>query len=324
MLICSGMVALMLWGQAHNARSAAQYEAQEHERKRLAIAAFERLGPAQALTQCREQWQQELSWALFYPLRGFAWSAQGVDAYFLQGTDSSSLRHFRCNADGTVRRGGRYVRPGLANLPAERSTDERTDLIETELAQLPIRADLVALEMYPQPEQTLQTRAWYGVEQLKPERTPPTADFPSLLQTPAPTTTTSAALEPLQTPAPHNWLREPNAAFALLQTQLPAGAKILKLRLDADEIQVTIEGPIPAFDNNPPAPSGDMEYDEYGVPDRSWWYPREIFPSECSVGESLEKIALEFNRKWQADTEYLWLIYNCKNGFTLKRPKYRK
>jgi hypothetical protein len=314
---------LIQWGQTQNDRNNAKYYAEESERKRLAVAAFARLGPAQALAQCRGQWQQALSWSEFYQPQGFAWSRQGVDGYFLQGTDASSLRHFRCDADGTVMRGKRYLRPGMANLPAERSAGENSDTVRSlaqELSQLLIRTDLVALEMVLQPDQVIATRTWSGAEQLVSQITPIGADFPTLLQKPAPATTALSALAPLQTP--HNWLREPAAAFALLETQLPAAAKILKLRLEADEIQITIEGPIPAFDNNPPAPSGDMEYDEYGVPDRSWWYPREIFANECSVGEPLEKLRLDFNGKWQADGNYLWLIYDCKTGFTLRRPKY--
>ena len=318
------MVFLMLWGQGLNDRNNAKYYAEESERKRLAIAAFARLGPAQALAQCRGQWNQELSWSEFYQPQGFAWSLQGVDAYFLQGTDSSSLRHFRCEADGTVSRGKRYLRPGMVNLPAERlaGDTDTTESLESELLHRPIRMDLVALEMYLQPDQVIATRSWFGAEQLQSEITPMDAIFPTLMQKPAPTITVSSALEPLQSPAPHNWLREPAAAFALLQTRLPAGAKILKLRLEADEIEITIEGPIPAFDNDPPAPSGDMEYDEYGVPDRSWWYPREIFAQDCHAGESLEKVMLDFNRNWQADIAYLWLIYDCKQGFNLKRPEY--
>jgi hypothetical protein len=321
-----GGFSLLMWGQAENERESAQYQAEDNARKRLAAAAFLRLGPMQALAQCREQWHQQLSWPDFYPPQGFAWSRQGVDGYFLQGRDAFSLRHFRCEADGTVLRGKRYLRPGMTALPAERSVGTDTDMIEllvSELSKQPIREDLVALEMYLQPDSVIATRAWTGAEQLQSEHTPLGADFPSLMQKPAPDTAAQSAIAPLLTPAPHNWLLEPAAAFALLQTRLPAAAKILKLRLEADQIKITIEGPIPAFDNNPPAASGDMEYDEYGIPDRSWWYPREIHANECSVGEPLEKVKLEFNRKWQADTRYLWLIYDCKTGFTLKRPKFR-
>jgi len=107
-----------------------------------------------------------------------------------------------------------------------------------------------------------------------------------------------------------------------LATKLPVGAKVMKVRIEEAEIEVTIEGPIPAFDDNPPAPSGDMEYDEYGVADRSWWYPRPVFPGDCGAGETLASVTSSFNAQYDAQKNYSWLIYNCASGWQLKQPKH--
>lgn len=316
------IISLLIWAQSENERSAARYYEEEQAKLQAASKAFVDLPPAHALALCREQWNDQLSWSNFYQPQAFAWSRQGVDGYYLQGTDPNSLRHFRCEPDGTVRRGLRYVRPGMAQLPAERGTEsvDASQWLERELLQLPVTDDLVALEMILLPDQTIATRAWRGAEQLQATITPERVEFPRLLQPPGPNVPVQA-LTPLQTPAAHNWLREPAAAFELLKASLPADAKILKLELKQQEIEITIAGPIPAFDNDPPAASGDMEYDEYGIADRSWWYPREVFPGECGTGEVLEVVAHGLTSQWQADVEYLWLSFDCKHGFSLKRPR---
>jgi len=99
------------------------------------------------------------------------------------------------------------------------------------------------------------------------------------------------------------------------------GAKVMKVRIEEAEIEVTIEGPIPAFDDNPPAPSGDMEYDEYGVADRSWWYPRPVFPGDCGRGETLAAVVQKFNAQFDAQIDYFSLSYNCAKGWQMRRPR---
>ena len=322
-LVAAVIISLMLWSEKYNARIAEQYYAEERARQSAATAAYSRLGPGQALVQCRQQWQQQLSWSEFYRPQAFAWSRQGVDAYYLQGTDASSLRHFRCNPDGSVLRGKRYVRPGMDNLPAERTTEDADNSgleLEHALSAVPISNDLVALELYLAPDQTIAVRRWQGAEQLQAVLSPETADFPVLMQKPAPEVAGNALMA-LDAIAAHNWLREPLLAFAVLKRELPADAKVLKFRFNKEQISITIQGPIPAFDGDPPAASGDMEYDEYGVPDRTWWYPRPIFPNECSVGQPLDVVLAGFSAQWQPNTEYLWLIYDCKDGYSLRQPK---
>lgn len=321
-VVATVIIALMLWAQAQNERNAARYYAEEQAKLQAAAKAFVELPPAQALAMCREQWHRQLSWSNYYQPQAIAWSRFGVDAYYLQGTDASSLRHLRCEPDGTVRRGLRYVRPGMANLQAERSSEavDTSNWVERELMMQVPEADLVALEIMLLPDQRVATRRWRGAEQLQATSTPADAAFPTLLQQPAPSVP-GELLTPLPKPAANGWLRAPQAAFEVLKKSLPADARILKLRLADERIDITIAGPIPAFDNDPPAPSGDMEYDEYGIADRSWWYPREIFPGECRSGQSLEAVTRGFISQWQEGAAYLSLNFDCKHGFMLKQPR---
>ena len=57
-----------------------------------------------------------------------------------------------------------------------------------------------------------------------------------------------------------------------------------ELRLEDDVIDVQIAWATPAFDGKPPAPYGDRAFDEYGVPDMGFWYPREIPGFGCPPG----------------------------------------
>ncbi len=316
--------------QAHEGEWGTSLEAQAQASAEQAALAedevrgeFAKLSPALALKQCRQNWEKELSWSSYYWPIALAWSHQGIDGYYLQGVDATSMRHFHCSANGSVLRGKRFVRPGMVGVPAEipypASNVVRLDPMEQKLAEQSLTPDLVALELYFAPDQNIIVRRWQGAEQLEANISPADALLPLLLQSPPADIKADTNLKALVS---HNWMLEPAAALAVLAAHLPENAKIMKLRLNDDAIEVTIEGPIPAFDNKPPAPSGDMEYDEYGVADRSWWYPREVFPSECGRGETLASVTSSFNAQYDAQKDYSWLMYNCAKGWQMRQPKY--
>ena len=73
-------------------------------------------------------------------------------------------------------------------------------------------------------------------------------------------------------------LRAPRAGAA-------RGARVSGLRLEEDAVDVTIDWPTPASTATAPAPYGDKTFDEYGVADMSWWYPRTIPGFGCARGE---------------------------------------
>jgi hypothetical protein len=81
---------------------------------RAAVFARGQLGEMLAL--CRQGWEGELNFR--YEPMALAWTRQGVEAYFLQGSDAGSLRQVRCEARG-VSRGPRVAQPLNEPLPAE-------------------------------------------------------------------------------------------------------------------------------------------------------------------------------------------------------------
>lgn len=279
------------------------------------LGAFAKLSPASALKQCRQSWEKALSWSVYYLPIAVAWSHQGLDGYYLQGVDVTSMRHFQCSANGSVLRGKRFVRPGMLDVPAEIPYAESLDPMAQKLDEQSLTSDLVALELYFAPDQNMIVRRWQGAEQLEASLSPADALLPLLLQSPPAPIKADTNLQAL---VAHNWLLEPAAALEVLAAQLPENAKVMKVRLNDVAIEVTIEGPIPAFENKPPAPSGDLEYDEYGVAERSWWYPREVFPSECGRGETLASVISSFNAQYDAQKNYSWLIYNCAKGWQMR------
>ena len=92
----------------------------------------------------------------------------------------------------------------------------------------------------------------------------------------------------------HRWANQADAAFALIEKALPPGAGISEITLSDDQIELRIESPTPAFDGKPPAPYGDQEFDEYGVADRDWWYPRTDPSFGCEKGLPLAEVRAEY------------------------------
>jgi hypothetical protein len=99
------------------------------------------------------------------------------------------------------------------------------------------------------------------------------------------------ALRPLPR---HRWIAEEDAAFALLEREMPKGADIAELTLEEDQVDVTIDWPTPAFDGALPAPYGDKAFDEYGVADMGWWYPRTTPGFGCARGQALARVRAAF------------------------------
>jgi hypothetical protein len=317
-------VAFFVWFNARiTADQQTQYLADQARYQAEAHAYYLSLTPLEAFEYCRDRWNAEQSWSHYYIPQAVAYSRAAVDAYYFQGVDTLSLRHFRCTAEGETYRGFRYQRFGMEHLPAEvgiepQAQDHSIDWTRDALGKLEVSADFFAAEFYMAPDWVLLTRTWRGAETLQSHSTPEARDFPillalandsieKLLQDPTRLNQASALL-PLNAT---NWSQQPQAAFALLRRELPVDAKILTLRLSADEIDITIAGPIKGFDNDPPSPSGDMEYDEYGIADRSWWYPRPLFENDCKVGQSLQNVIAEFERLHKANDSNAVPVYRC-------------
>ena len=286
--------------QREGARETAQYQKEQEGLRSSRAKVFAAGDLAEMLSLCREGWEAQAQ--LHHDPVAIAWTRRGVDAYFFAGTDSSSLRQVRCDAEG-VSRGPRVDHPLAAHLPAE-AASERDDRAQGEwpaalahFSSQHFEPDDLAFELVLHPATGLPiSRRWRSRPErasavLEPADAPSFAFLPSVLDfTPFP-----ASGAPLLRALPRKrWLADPASAFALLSKELPKGARVSELTLEDDKVDVQVEGSTPAFDGKPPAPYGDKAFDEYGVADTGWWYPREIPGFGCSTGRPLESVRTAF------------------------------
>ncbi len=266
------------------------------------------------LSLCQGLWRDELK--LYFEPAALAWTPDAVDAYFLEGTDRNSLRQVHCSARG-VSRGPRVTNPTLSLLPAEappapveatpapaelpRSSGVATDAggaLHLDLAALPVSRlapDDLAVEFLADPRGVLLSRRWRGAEGGVTATTEPAAAPPFPLLIVSPTFRVPAPTPPtLQHLARHHWPAEPEAAFALIEAALPRGALVSEIQLEDDQISLYVASPTPAFDGKPPVPYGEKEFDEYGVAQTEWWYPREIAGFGCPTGQPLASVRAAF------------------------------
>ncbi len=257
---------------------------------------------AAALASCRDGWQGELG--LRQDPVALAYTRDELSAYFLDGADRSSVRQVTCGARG-VSRGGRFAHP-LRDLlpaeapagadPAEAEGDTARDLLR--LASRTLGAGELGLELVADPlrGRVLQRR-WTSREQgaevaLEPADAPA---FPLLAASERLRPAAGAAPPALQPLTRQHWLAQPAAAFALVEKQLPAGARVSELTLDDDKIELSIQSPTPAFDGKPKVTFGDRSFDEYGVADMDWWYPRDDPGFGRRTGQPLAVVRAAFD-----------------------------
>ena len=300
------------WLEAEQARTAA----------REAVFARGQLG--EMLELCREGWTGELNFN--YEPVALAWTRQGVDAYFVQGVDPGSLRQVRCNARG-VSRGPRVAHPLDELLPAEAPAEAEAK-VEGEwprayaaAASRSLGESDLALELVQHPVTGLVlARQWRSGEggaraTLDPPDAPPFAFLPT---SPGFVPVSGSAPRALRALRRHRWLTEEEAAFALLERELPKGAKVAELTLVDDTVDVTVDWPTPAFDGDPPAPYGDKTFDEYGVADMGWWYPRTSPGFGCAQGEPLARVRAAFRearaRAGEQGLSRAW--YSCSPAYS--------
>lgn len=324
---------LMLWGGylvyhlvRHTQLQTLEYERQQAQSAQLLAQQMAAIFRPDATLEdtylaCAELWRQ-LNPSIYQTPMALAWRRDSLDAYVFAGTDTTSVRHVRCDASG-VQLGERYERPLLDRTPAEAVSDDqvrrppwpnlpgdpRAETLSTDSHWHP---SWHAVEAMHDPRTgDVLTRLWFGTELQS--RTSATAgpDFPLLMQ-PSITSAVPALIKRVAT----RWNEQPTRAFALLARELPAGAKIVELTLKAEEIEVQIEGPIPGFDQDPPAPFGDKSFDGYGIAEASFWYPREIAGFGCVRGEPLSVIVERFRQaggKDGANYHHAW--YSCSSAY---------
>ncbi|MEP7154422.1 MAG: hypothetical protein ABI905_01515 [Betaproteobacteria bacterium] len=224
------------------------------------------------------------------------------------------MRHFHC--DGTeVHKGARYERVMARYIPAAPASNAApSQNLFTWYAQLPDPA-LRALEagVHPGTQQLLERR-WRTSGAMQ-STWPDFDELPMLFRTspPEPAFASQPQLKPLANL--HNWIKHPDEVFALLATQMPPGTAIAELSFDDKSIQLRIVGPIRNPERNEPSPFGDATFDEYGVRDTEWWYPRDQAGTSCSPGHSLQELTALFAEAPNAKNSRLWSAsFSCRGA----------
>jgi hypothetical protein len=287
-------------------------------------AVFARGDLAEMLKLCSEGWQSRMSF--YYTPVAIAWTRTAVDAYFLSGTDVASVRQVKCDAKG-VEPGPRVEFPIEEKMPAEAAQERDADEAQGEWQAAINRtstgkfdAGEVAVELlrHPFTGQAI-SRRWRGGPEgasaaLDPPDAAPFAFLPASTKFPV-VGKAPPALRPLER---KRWITQSAEAFALLAREMPKGAHISELTLEEDEIKVQIAATTPAFDGRPPVPYGDKSFDEYGVADAGYWYPREIPGFGCVRGTTLANVMAAFALAKNARGPYpittAW--YSCSTAYS--------
>lgn len=272
--------------------TAAEEARQVAERTRL----FRQGTLAEILDSCRSGWRDSLNY--YHEPSALAFTRNRIDGYYLDGADARTWRRLECNAHG-MKRGPRVERPFLDALPPE-SPDpgwtawgEAWHIALSQIGTERLTDDELGLEVLIHPA-TLAViiRRWRGLEggakaYVEPPDTPRFTRLIGAKEFRYATGEAPPAIKELQT---HNWRQDPDAAFALLAENLPDGALVAELEIADDKIEIRIEWPTPAFDGDPPAPYGDMDFDEYGVANSTYWYPRTDPGLGCREGRHLDAV----------------------------------
>ena len=290
------------------------------ETSRAAVFARGRLG--EMLDVCQKGWVN-IGFSYQEPV-ALAWTRRGMTAFFYQGTDWSSLRVVRCDASGTSL-GPRVNHPLHAQVPAEAPPqDEQEDAhsewlrVVSEVSQRSLDAQESAFELVQHPvTKRVVSRRWIaGAEGATARVEPPDAPPFALLVEAKEVQPVGAKVPGLEALKRHTWTKETEQAFAFLTKELPKGARISELRFEPDKIEVQIRHPTPRGENEGrPAPYGDKSFDEYGIADSDWWYPRDETGFGCAGGVPFETVHLQFVNAYRGE-RLEWAWYSCSTAYS--------
>ena len=294
-------------------------EQKAEESTRAAVFARGKLG--EVLDVCQKGWVN-IGFSYQEPV-ALAWTRHGMTAFFYQGTDQNSLRVVRCNASGTSR-GPRVSHPLHEQLPAEAPPkDEQQDAhsewlrVVSEASTRSLDAQETAFELlqHPVTGQVVSRRWLAGAEGATARVEPPDAPPFALLVEAREVQPVGAKIPGLEALKRHTWTKETEAAFAFLSKAIPKGARVSELRFEPDEIELRIQHPTPRGEGERPAPYGDKSFDEYGVADSSWWYPRDEASFGCVAGVPLETVHLQFLNAYRGE-RLEWAWFSCSTAYS--------
>ncbi len=248
---------------------------------------------------CQSEWHKRFD--LPEQPQAIAWRrGQGVHGYYFEGADRRSLRQYRCTPYG-VAKGPRVHHPLLRALPVERAEEappadylawiSALDALPNVSGSEPMTEVAIELLRHPIDDRALR-RSWSigGVERgpsgAGPRVYSEDEAFALLLdELPLPVV---AELHPprLEFLPTKRWTEVPMEAIDVVTAAALPGSRIVELKIESDRIKAQIGGQIPAFDGDPPAPFGAMEFDEHGIASREWWYPYRESGFGCDEGLS--------------------------------------
>ena len=285
------------------------------------VTLFARGNMGEMLSACRNGWTN-IGFNYQEPV-ALAWTRRGVTAYFYQGSDGNSLRIVRCDASG-VSRGPRVSHPLHEQLPAEAPPKDEQEASSSawqhavsEATSRSLDASEAAFELVQHPVTGLvMSRHWRaGAEGATATVEPADAPAFALLTEAGELQPVGAKLPALSALKRRDWTVETEPAFALLAKALPKGARISELRFEADEIEVRIQHPTARGENEPKAPYGDKSFDEYGIADSDWWYPRDESSFGCAAGVPLETVHLQFLNAHRGE-RLAWAWFSCSTAYS--------
>jgi hypothetical protein len=300
LLIGVAVLAAVLWPIGMrllvNKRHAELATAERVEYERARARWLREASAASWWTYCQAQWGERFD--LPDTPQAVAWQrALGVNGYYHEGADRRSLRLYRCSAEG-VSKGPRVRHPLLQSLPLERS--ESTAVIDplvwvSALAALPDASDdattpVLAIELLRHPVEGRPLRRNWSLDggERGPAPTPRVdteGEAFALLLDELPLPVDAEQRPPLLELLPtRRWIEVPNDAIDVVAAAALPGSRIVELRIEPDRIHAQIGGQIPDFDDDTPAPFGALEFDEYGIAVRDWWYPYHDSGAGCEQG----------------------------------------
>ena len=301
---------------AYQQQAAAQ---KAEESARAALFARGQLG--EMLDLCQKGWVN-IGFSYQEPV-ALSWTRRGMTAFFLQGTDQNSLRVVRCDASG-VSRGPRVSHPLHEQLPAEAPPKDEQEASSSawlravsEASSRSLDASETAFELvqHPVTGRVLSRRWRAGAEGATATVEPADAPAFALLVEAGQLQPVGAKLPALSALKRRDWTVETEPAFAFLSKAMPKGARISELRFEPDEIEVRIQHPTARGENEPKAPYGDKSFDEYGIADSDWWYPRDESSFGCAAGVPLETVHLQFLNAHRGE-RLAWAWFSCSTAYS--------
>ncbi len=309
------IVAFGVWRSQVENQEQAKQQARHEQEKQQARMDFQGMTMGQTIAHCRALMsgyaQHQLPLAL-------AWSPGRLEWYVPSGVDNTSMRHQSCTSEG-IRGGWRYPRAAIS--PALNAVDVNLFTYYASFAD----EGTVALEAAIDPAtQTRLERRWSHAG--AGTASPPAVALPLLLHQPAPHLAVKNVPANPPLAGATDWLKQPTQVLDVLARHLPPDARISEIDVREGSIKLTIVGPVKNFDNKPPASFGDASFDEYGIRDADWWYPRDS--GSCSPGYSLSQVSALLAQATNLNDPRVWNAwFGCNRGkgdWVLRVPKRRR